>query len=102
MLQPLHHHSDFLNAQELIGCPTNNQLYDLIILDLNVPSGMGGQATFAELRKVDPDVTALDCSCNSDDATGAHRQAFGFVGMLAKPDLAHELFSTAGAAISQC
>jgi CheY-like chemotaxis protein len=84
----------YRNAKEL------GQPFDLVILDLTVPGAMGGEPTFAALREIDSGVVALASSGYSDDATISRLTGLGFVGMLAKPYLAHELRSTVKAAIS--
>jgi CheY-like chemotaxis protein len=89
-------------ALELYGkAMADGRPYDLVILDLTVPGGMGGEAVLAELRKTDPDVAALASSGYSDDATASRVLAAGFVGLLGKPYLAHELCSTVKAAMSR-
>ncbi len=62
-----------------------NQPYDLVILDLTVPGGMGGRETFEKLRQVDPQVRALVSSGYSSDPVLAQYRAHGFLGMVPKP-----------------
>lgn len=59
--------------------------FDLVILDLTVPAGVGGLAALRELRAVDPDVRAILASGYSDDAAMANYAAHGFSGVLRKP-----------------
>ena len=59
--------------------------FDLVILDLTVRGGMGGQETIARLRQIDPRVRALVSSGYSMDPIMANYQDYGFVDMLAKP-----------------
>ena len=61
------------------------QPYDLVILDLTVPDGMGGLETMAELRQIDPAVRAVVMSGYSDNAALQNWSAAGFCGALAKP-----------------
>ena len=72
---------------------SEKKLFDLIILDLTVRDGLGGEATLEQLRKMDPQVVALACSGYTDEATLLRVTQLGFVGMLRKPYLAHELYS---------
>jgi signal transduction histidine kinase/CheY-like chemotaxis protein len=59
--------------------------YDVVILDLTVIGGKGGEETFLELRKLDPDVRAIVCS-GYDSADMAQRFLdLGFCGYLTKP-----------------
>jgi len=53
--------------------------FDLVILDLTIPGGMGGVETLAHLRKIDPEVVALISSGFSHDFPE------GFAATLQKP-----------------
>ncbi len=64
---------------------TEGQPFDLVILDLTVPGGMGGQDALQALRKIDPGVRAVVSSGYSEDPIMADPKAFGFVASLAKP-----------------
>lgn len=59
--------------------------YDVVILDLTVPGGMGGRKTIQELLRVDPDVKALVCSGYSNDPVLANYRDLGFRGIISKP-----------------
>lgn len=59
--------------------------YDLVVLDLTVRGGWGGQETIQRLLDVDPAVMAIICSGYSDDPVISHYGAYGFKGALAKP-----------------
>ena len=59
--------------------------YDLVIVDLTVPGGMGGKDTLAELRKINPAVRVIASSGYSNDPVMANNEAFGFVAVLPKP-----------------
>jgi len=59
--------------------------YDLVVLDLTVRGGWGGQETIRRLLDVDPAVAAIICSGYSDDPVISHYGAYGFKGALAKP-----------------
>jgi signal transduction histidine kinase/CheY-like chemotaxis protein len=69
------------------------QPYDLVILDLTIPGGMGGRQTMEELLKIDPAVKAIVSSGYSNDLVLSNYQAHGFRGMVSKPydvaDFAH-------------
>ncbi|MFQ5500091.1 MAG: response regulator, partial [Candidatus Zixiibacteriota bacterium] len=65
--------------------------YDVVILDLTVPGGMGGKATVRELLRIDPSVRALVCSGYSNDPTMANFQSLGFCGVINKPFRPYEL-----------
>jgi CheY-like chemotaxis protein len=59
--------------------------FDLVILDLTVPGGMGGRETVEKLREVDPQVRALVSSGYSSDPVLAQYRVHGFLGMVPKP-----------------
>ncbi len=69
------------------------QPYQLVILDLTIPGGMGGKQTMEELLKLDPAVKAIVSSGYSNDLVLSNYQAHGFRGMVSKPydvaDFAH-------------
>ena len=64
---------------------TAGQPFDLVILDLTMPGGMGGRETITELRRIDPMVRAIVSSGYSSDPVLANFRMYGFSGMVAKP-----------------
>jgi CheY-like chemotaxis protein len=67
------------------------QPYTIVLMDLTVAAGMGGEETIAELRQVDPEVKAIVSSGNFNDPVMANFQHYGFSGVLAKPYTLAEL-----------
>lgn len=65
--------------------------YDVVILDLTIVGGMGGEETFEELRKLDPDVRAIVSSGYSSDDTEEYYLNKGFYGVLSKPYRSSEM-----------
>ena len=59
--------------------------FDLVILDLTVPGGMGGKETMERLRELDPEVKAVVSSGYSEDPVLAEFSEHGFLGVIAKP-----------------
>lgn len=59
--------------------------YDIVVLDLTVPGGMGGEECLKRLLGLDPTVVAVVSSGYSNDPVMAEFQRFGFKGILQKP-----------------
>jgi CheY-like chemotaxis protein len=59
--------------------------YDIVILDLTVIGGMGGEKAFFKLREIDKDVRAIVCSGYDSDEMARQYLDMGFVGYLSKP-----------------
>ena len=59
--------------------------FDIVILDLTIPGGMGGKETIEELRKIDSNVKAIVSSGYSNDPVMAEPEKYGFTGMVSKP-----------------
>ncbi len=70
------------------------QRFDLVILDLTLPGGMGGKEALKHLIEIDPTVNAIVSSGYAMDSTMARYQDFGFRGVIAKPYEAAELGRT--------
>ncbi len=61
------------------------QGYDVVIMDLTIPGGMGGRECIDKLRLIDTEVKAIVTSGYSDDPVMADHERFGFVGVITKP-----------------
>jgi CheY-like chemotaxis protein len=61
------------------------QPFDVVVMDLTVPGGMGGREALEHLRRLDPDVRAIVSSGYSRDPVLANYRAHGFCGILPKP-----------------
>lgn len=59
--------------------------YDLVIMDLSIPSGMGGAQAMEKLRQLDPAILAIVSSGYSDDPIMSRYADFGFRAVLPKP-----------------
>jgi len=67
--------------------------FDLVVMDLTIPGGMGGREAIAILRQYDPKVRAIVSSGYSSDLAMADFRKHGFMGMVAKPYDISELAS---------
>jgi CheY-like chemotaxis protein len=72
--------------------------FDITILDLTVPGGMGGEQTIAELKKLDPKIRAIVASGYSTAAVMANHEPYGFRAVLVKPFVLEQLKQ----ALEQC
>ena len=68
--------------------------FDLVIMDLTIPGGMGGKEAIEELRRITPDVKAIVSSGYANDPIMADFTAHGFCGVVAKPWDTRELGDT--------
>lgn len=75
--------------------------FDVVILDLTVPGGMGGRAAMEELARIDPGVRAIVSSGYSNDAVLANYRQHGFCGMVPKPYQAAKLVAAVNDAMAQ-
>ncbi|MBA2432647.1 MAG: response regulator, partial [Chthoniobacterales bacterium] len=69
----------------------SGERFDLVILDLTLPGGMGGKEALKRLIEIDPTVNAIVSSGYAMDSTMARYQDYGFRGVIAKPYEAAEL-----------
>jgi len=59
--------------------------FDVVILDLSIPGGIGGKEVLSTLLKMDPEVKALVSSGDANDPAVSDYKKFGFSGVLMKP-----------------
>ncbi len=65
--------------------------FDVVIMDLTIPGGMGGKETVQELINIDPNVKAIVSSGYSNDSILSNYRDYGFIGVVSKPYRVHEL-----------
>lgn len=68
-----------------------NDPFDVIIMDLTIPGGMGGREAISFLREFDPHVKAIVSSGYSNDPVMSDCKNYGFNGMVSKPYKIEEL-----------
>lgn len=59
--------------------------FDVVILDLSIPEGMGGKEAIQKFRELDPHVKAIVSSGYSNDSVVMNFEQYGFSGKLTKP-----------------
>ncbi|MCK5519487.1 MAG: response regulator, partial [Candidatus Marinimicrobia bacterium] len=59
--------------------------FDLLILDLTIPGGIGGKETLKEILKIDPNAKAIVSSGYATDPVMANFKDFGFKAVAEKP-----------------
>jgi CheY-like chemotaxis protein len=65
--------------------------YDLIIMDLTIPGGMGGLEAVQKLLEINPDTKALVSSGYANVPIMSDFKRYGFMGVIAKPYSIEEL-----------
>ena len=77
------------DGQEAVDCYRNamesQNRFDLVILDLTVPGGMGGKEAAGLLLKLDSGVRIIVSSGYSNDPVMAEYEKYGFVATISKP-----------------
>lgn len=67
------------------------EVYDLVIVDLTLPGGIGGKEIMAQLLKLNATVKVIVTSGYSTDPVVANYSEYGFAGAISKPFLLSEL-----------
>ncbi len=106
------------NMLELLGCETEfagdgkeaiqkykkslaaNQSYDLVIMDLTIPGGMGGKSAVKKLLKIDAQAKVAVCSGYADDSIMSNYTEYGFCSVIMKPYDLRELENVLHLALS--
>ena len=69
----------------------NGRPFDLVILDLTIRGGMGGEEVMRRLLELDPEVKGIVASGYADSEVIAQYQRYGFLGAIVKPYTLHDL-----------
>ena len=90
MLTALGHEAEFAETgEEAIAkyreAMSSGRRFDIVVLDLTVRGGMGGEKTIKELLTLDPEVKAVVSSGYADSTLISEYDSLGFSACLAKP-----------------
>ena len=96
MLRYLNYKVDFARdgsqaLDKYIKAKKTLQPFDLVVMDLTIPGGMGGKQTIKKLVEVDPSVKAVVASGYFEDPVMSSFEEYGFKGVIKKPFKIEEL-----------
>ena len=90
--------STVYNGQELIDEYKRSieigKPFDLLIMDLTIPGGMGGKDAISHILDINPDAKAIVSSGYSDNPVISNYKDYGFIGILEKPYLIKRMRET--------
>jgi len=78
------------------------QPFDVVIMDLTIPGGMGGKEAVSRLLQIDPQARVIVSSGYSNDPIMADHERHGFCGVVAKPYQSEELHRAIAACFGAC
>ncbi len=79
--------------KEVANAIENGKPFDLVILDLTIPGGVGGKEVLHHIRHLDPEIKAVVASGYVNSLAFSKFKRYGFQGVLKKPFTIQELSS---------
>jgi DNA-binding NarL/FixJ family response regulator len=77
-----------------------NHKFDLVIMDLTIPGGMGGKEAVREIHKIDPQARVIVASGYSNDPIIASFAEYGFCAAVIKPFQLQDLAARIASALT--
>jgi DNA-binding response OmpR family regulator len=77
-----------------------SETFDVVIMDLTIPGGMGGKEAVVEILAMDPQAKVLVSSGYSNDPIMTHFSEYGFCGLIEKPFDMHSIQAAIEAILS--
>jgi CheY-like chemotaxis protein len=77
--------------EKYISAEKNGYPFDVVIMDLTIPGGMGGKEAIRKLLAIDPKAKVVVSSGYSTDPIIANYSEYGFIGRLVKPFIIKDL-----------
>jgi len=74
-----------MGRDKYLAAKDSKKPYDLVIMDLTIPGGMGGKEAVEEILNIDPAAKVIASSGYSTDPIMAKYQEYGFKGRISKP-----------------
>ena len=74
--------------------------YEVVVMDLTIPGGLGGRETMARLLTIDPEACGVVSSGYSEDPVMSETAKYGFSGAVVKPYRIEEISQTLAAVIA--
>jgi CheY-like chemotaxis protein len=68
--------------------------FDIVILDLTIPGGLGGKETLLKILELNPNAKVLASSGYANDEVMSNHEKYGFKGVVPKPYTMEELNSS--------
>ena len=87
----VHCTKDGKEAIDVYSKDLNNKPFDLVIMDLSIPGGLGAKETIEKLLEIDDNVKAIVSSGKPNDDVMVNYEKYGFSGVIAKPFTFEEL-----------
>ncbi|HMK66201.1 MAG TPA: response regulator, partial [Thermodesulfobacteriota bacterium] len=92
------------NGEKAIECYQSaiqsGRPFDVIILDLTIRGGLGGQETIKQLLRIDPGARAILSSGYDQDPVILNYESYGFKGVLIKPFFIDQLMEVLSGVMS--